>query len=359
MNNRNQTPVVIVLAANERYAPGLKCALWTILCHADSNRLLSFHLLDGGLSTQSRQVIERLIRTRDTASFRWHSVNDAVFQNAHLAQGKSRMAYARLMTTELVQEPRCIYLDTDVLAFKDVSQLFDLSLPSDCCIAAAADSETLTLADDSKTLPEKLQLPPDAEYFNSGVLMMDLDRLRQMDFLNQALSFLNTQKGEHLFHDQSAINFLLHGRILRIDSSWNLASWQFDEQTDNTLECILHYTASAPWLTSSTRPSQTVFDHVAQSIGLEIENSLALKKEGDRVKAKKLVLAPIRSAVHTILSTSYRIIGRSQLAKQHQQTSRYWTKYLLTYISREQQGRRRISQLDQSLAVPQWSVSRS
>ena len=87
--------------------------------------------------------------------------------------------------------------------------------------------------------------------------------------------------------------------------------------------------------------------------------SLGLKKEGDRVKAKKLVLAPIRSAVHTILSTSYRIIGRSQLAKQHQQTSRYWTKYLLTYISREQQGRRRIAQLDQSLAVPQWSASRS
>ncbi|WP_437191427.1 glycosyltransferase family 8 protein [Planctomicrobium sp. SH527] len=357
MNSRKQNPVVIVLAANERYAPGLQCALWTILCHASPNRFLSFHLLDGGLSRDSRELAERLISTREAAEFHWHSVDDAVFRHAHLAHGKSRMAYARLMATELIQESRCIYLDTDVLVFKDITRLYDISLPSDCCIAAAPDSETLTLSDDSKSIPLKFELPPDGEYFNSGVLLMDLDRLRQMDFLNQAMNFLNTHKGEHIFHDQSAINFLLHGQILKIDSSWNLASWQFDEQTDNSLECILHYTASAPWLTSSTRPSQTVFDHVAQSIGLSTENASTLKKQGNRVKAKKLALAPIRSVVHSVLSTTYKLTGRSLLAKQHQQTSHYWSKYLLTYAAREKLGRQRISKLEQSLAIPQPSVN--
>ena len=53
------------------------------------------------------------------------------------------------------------------------------------------------------------------DYFNSGVMLMNLDELRKQHFFERAVEFLNSWSG-YRFRDQSAINFLLHGTDPRI-----------------------------------------------------------------------------------------------------------------------------------------------
>jgi lipopolysaccharide biosynthesis glycosyltransferase len=123
--------------------------------------------------------------------------------------------------------PRLIYLDCDVLVFRNLSALFNLELSAGKVIAAVPDSETLSLADDSRIIAGAMKLPAKGAYFNCGVMLMNLDELRNQHFSQRAIEFLNTWRGRYRFHDQSAINFLLHGQIDALPECWNRASWRF------------------------------------------------------------------------------------------------------------------------------------
>ena len=56
------------------------------------------------------------------------------------------MAYCRILLPQLVDVPRLIYLDCDVLVFRDLTELFDFELSPGRVIAAVPDSETSSLA---------------------------------------------------------------------------------------------------------------------------------------------------------------------------------------------------------------------
>ena len=112
-------------------------------------------------------------------------------------------------------------------------------------------------------------LPREGAYFNCGVMLMNLDELRKQHFFERAVEFLN-RKSAYRFWDQSAINFLLHGQIDELPEYWNRASWRFDAQQNNDLDCVLHYTTSAPWLVETAGPAQVLFERFAADVGLPV-----------------------------------------------------------------------------------------
>ncbi len=60
-------PVALALASNERYFPGLYCAVASALSHLDPTREVDLKVLDGGISRTSRDALSGLIdRIRQT-----------------------------------------------------------------------------------------------------------------------------------------------------------------------------------------------------------------------------------------------------------------------------------------------------
>jgi hypothetical protein len=54
-------PIVLALASNERYFPGLYCAVASSLAYMTSRRAVDLRVLDGGISQASRDMLERLV----------------------------------------------------------------------------------------------------------------------------------------------------------------------------------------------------------------------------------------------------------------------------------------------------------
>ena len=185
-------PVVIALASNERYFPGLYCAVASALRHLDRTREVNLKVLDGGISQTSRDTFSNLIdRVGELVRLEFVPVNPSVFGKATLGPGESHMTYCRILLPHLLDVPRLIYLDCDVLVFRDLSQLFDLELAPGKVLAAVRDSETLSLADDSPTIADAINLPREGAYFNCGVMLMNLDELRRQNFFERSVEFLN------------------------------------------------------------------------------------------------------------------------------------------------------------------------
>src|SRR5262245_9090868 len=229
--------VVIALASNERYFPGLYCAVASALSYLNPIRKVDVKVLDGGLSQAFRDTLSRLIdRLHERARVEFVTADPSVFGKATLGPGQSHMAYCRILLPHLLDVQRLIYLDSDVLVFRDLSDLFDRKLSPGKLVAAVPDSETLSLADDSLLVARAMQLPTDDTYFNSGVMLMDLDELRRQRFFQRSVEFLNSWSRNYRFWDQSAINFLLHGHIEALPECWNRASWRFYAQQNNDLD---------------------------------------------------------------------------------------------------------------------------
>src|SRR5256714_15356872 len=132
----------------------------------DPAREVDEKVLDRGLSQASRDTLARLIeRIGKHAQLDFVKADPSIFDKATLGPGKSHMAYCRILLPHLLDVPRLIYLDCDVLVFRNLSELFDLELSPSKVVGAVCDSETLTLGEDSQTLAEAMNLPANGEYF--------------------------------------------------------------------------------------------------------------------------------------------------------------------------------------------------
>src|SRR5881396_2381207 len=335
-------PVVLAFASNERYFPGLYCAVASALNHVSWKTSVNLWVLDGGISQASKDRLERLVdRFGNQVRLKFVPVDESVFRAATLGPGESHMTYCRILLPHLLNVPRLIYLDCDVLVFRDLSELFNLELSPGKVLAAVPDSETLSLAEDCATIAEAMGLPVKGAYFNCGVMLVNLDELRKQHFFERSIEFLNAWSGNYRFWDQSAINFLLHGKIQMLPEYWNRASWRFDAQQNNDLDCVLHYTASAPWLGGTFGPAQVLFERFAAEADLRINRQLSDSKRSARRNFWRNALAPLRALAFPITALLYRIAGRRDKSAAYEKVARYWVDYVRNAPNRWRLYRRR------------------
>jgi lipopolysaccharide biosynthesis glycosyltransferase len=317
-------PVVIALASDDRYFPGLYCAIASALSHVNPARKVNVKVLDGGLSKSSQDTASRLTdRIRRNVTLEFVRADASVFGNATLGPGQSHMTYSRILLPYLVNVPRLIYLDCDTLVFRDLSELFDLELAPSKPVAAVRDSETLSLSQDSPGLAKVMNLSAEDAYFNCGVMLMKLDELRRQHFFESAVDFLTRSRGKYRFWDQSAINFVLHGQIDDLPEHWNHASWRFDSQHNNHLDCVLHYTTSAPWLARKPGPAQILFERFAAEVGLPFK-----RRSSGLQGLSRNAMAPLRAIAFPIAALWYRLLGKNHQSAAYQKVARYWVDYV-------------------------------
>src|SRR5215813_8207677 len=340
-------PVFIALASDERYFSGLYCAVASALSYLDPARKVDVKVLDGGLSQWSRDTLSRLTdRFGEFVRLEFVTVDPSIFGEATLGPGQSLMAYCRILLPHLLNVPRLIYLDGDVLVLRDLSQLFDFELLPGKVLAAVRDSEPLSPGDDSPVVAKAMKLPAKGPYFNSGVMLINLDELRRQHFFQRAIEFLNIWSGKYRFHDQSAINFLLHGQIEELSEYWNRTSWRFDAQQDNELDCVLHYTSSAPWLGGAPGPAQRLFERFAAAAGLPVNRQSPAFRKSLRQRLWRNGTALLRALGYPLASLLYRIARREDRAAAYGKAARYWLDHIRNVPSRRQLHHRRIEEIN-------------
>ena len=108
---------------------------------------------------------------------------------------------------------KVLYLDSDILCFGSIADLLITDLTD--CIAAVAHDEADTTV---KTQTSALRLKH-GQYFNAGVMYINVENWIANDTQNSALKILTTQ--ELVFADQDALNMALDGKTRYIDDKWN------------------------------------------------------------------------------------------------------------------------------------------
>jgi lipopolysaccharide biosynthesis glycosyltransferase len=169
--------------------------------------------------------------------------------------GLSPAPYLRMLMPALLGDAlgRLIYLDADTLVLSSLRPLADLDLQG-CVLAAAEDHESTHPAKDGR-----LPFPPDQPSFNSGVLVFDLERWRNLDLSRRAFQFLVEHEDRLAFADQDVLNCILVGQWKALPPGWNFTHHRARAAGGCDGAHIAHFTGGKPWSADCGHPAQELF----------------------------------------------------------------------------------------------------
>ena len=172
---------------------------------------------------------------------------------------KSKAVYCRYYIGDMFPNlKRCIYLDTDLLVFRDLTEAFRMDL-GDNVAAAVLDFGT-RVKPVNPALKRRLALRDERKYFNSGFMIMELDVWRR-EQLSDKLAETSIQRYDQMHHDQDVLNVVLEDRIFSSDESWNTSHWEMPSPLTNR---IVHLMGTVkPWHASyKIKYREAYFDSV-------------------------------------------------------------------------------------------------
>jgi lipopolysaccharide biosynthesis glycosyltransferase len=217
----------LVVAIDDTYTKPLRTLIRSIgAVHGEATSQLRMIVLDQGLTAASRTAILAEAHAANlTATLRPAPAPDLRYP---LPAHHSRAKYTRLCIPEVIDdEERVLYMDADTLVLSDLRPLLDL--PMSGHFLGAVRSALVPLAGyrglgrGMGLLPDSLELgfPHDRQYFNSGVLLIDLAAAEHDGLFKAARRFLTEHPDKALYRDQDALNHAADDHWLRLEPRWN------------------------------------------------------------------------------------------------------------------------------------------
>ena len=238
-------PIHLLLAADAKYGAYAGITIASVL-RANPVAKFQVHLFSNGVRGRDLRKLRGVV-ARGGSRLILYELAARLRANPHLVVRRhlNQTAYARLMLGELLPASvrRVLYLDCDVICTGDIVELWRLS---DAVPVAGAVIDRA-----GEGWKRLLGLPAEAPYFNSGVLLINLDGWRSRDLGREILDWIAANPDSITLADQDAINAVLWEAITPLPDRWNLQVGD----TSGPLPAerlrdarLLHYTGpNKPW----------------------------------------------------------------------------------------------------------------
>ncbi|MDB5775774.1 MAG: UDP-glucose--(glucosyl) alpha 1,3-glucosyltransferase WaaO [Herbaspirillum sp.] len=207
----------IAFCVDNHYFRAMAATIASIIAN-NPGQHFTFHVLAFEVSDSHRERLQRF-ESMYQVSTELHLLDLASFAQFSHFLGHSHYSlsiFTRLMIPSVLQgrTDRVLYLDADILCVGKLDEMIAMDIADD--IAVVVPDAPVT----TQRRVEALKLPH-AEYFNSGVILINLQKWNDNEITAQVLdTLLNSQ--QHLrFADQDALNIVLNGRARYISPRWN------------------------------------------------------------------------------------------------------------------------------------------
>ena len=285
MNNKI---IPVFFSCDDKYAPFAGITLYSLIQNANKDFSYEVYILNMGLEKKNIDAIKRLENQRVTIEFVDVTAKMKRFSKAlHLRDYYTASIYFRIFIPALFpQYDKGIYLDSDMIVLGDISKLFQTDLGENL-VGATMDQVICSnpLFKDYATLGVGVH---HSIYFNSGMLLMNLKLMREIDIEGQFIDMFNTYHFDVVCPDQDYLNVLCYGKVLHLDIGWNKMS--VDQNYDGT-PSIIHYNMfNKPWQQDGVPYGEHFWKYANEteflSYALSIKESFTeddLKKQADGV----------------------------------------------------------------------------
>jgi lipopolysaccharide biosynthesis glycosyltransferase len=212
--------IVVVASSDDNYAVPLHVMFCSLLHNTSRPDRFELFIIEDGITSNKKQA---LVNEVDALGARvtFLSVDQSDYADFPTQGHVSAPAYYRISIPELFDESveRAIYLDCDLIIKGDLQDLWEVELDGHAVAAA----ENI-----ARSTHVKSGLPQ-ADYFNSGVLVIDLVKWREQGIPEKIRAFKLEHPELIATNDQCALNGVFRGHWNRLTPHWNMQSGIYNE----------------------------------------------------------------------------------------------------------------------------------
>jgi len=238
-----EDPVVIVTAGDDGFALPMAVMLSSALKHLPQSQNVEVYVLDAGLTEDSRRRLDHVVQSNHPRAALFVIRPDrSVIGDLNLDMDPRFNAsiFYRLLIPDVLPDrcSRVLYLDSDVVVDRDLLPLWESDFEG---TAAQAVPERIVSCPEAGIGEwDALGLDPKSQYFNSGVMLLNLDMWREKTLHRKVIDYLRDPSNRFCYaSDQEALNAVLAGQWKALDLRWNVTHLLYSEKDRPRLETML------------------------------------------------------------------------------------------------------------------------
>ena len=210
--------IPLIFGTDESYILPTGVTISSILKNASNTTFYDMYILiSDDCENKCRELYAPLQEQYKNFDMKFVKMNAQIFDNANVTNPHVRIpTYYRLMSAEILQHyDRCICLDSDLLVYRDLTELFKIELGDNYIAGVKAWDDQQPTEMNRKHM---LLLSMD-QYIYLGVLVMNLRQIRRDNMTSVFLEHMN--KG-YRSDDQDVFNVCCYNRISFLPVKYNL-----------------------------------------------------------------------------------------------------------------------------------------
>ncbi len=248
-------PMNILVTLDANYIPYLNVMLSSML-HANSGERFDVYLLQSSVTEEDTAQTRKILGKENRLIL--VNANEAGLQDAPTTSRYPKEIYYRIFAAKYLPDnlDRILYLDPDIIVNGHLRELYDLPMEEYFFAAASHTGAIITSINSIR-----LDMEENSPYINSGVMLMNLKKLRAEQNYEDVFRFIEKRKNFLLLPDQDIISSLYGSKIYALDAyRYNMTEYLY--QTHSPFErgfdltwvrshaVIIHYCGrNKPWKT--------------------------------------------------------------------------------------------------------------
>ena len=202
----------ILVTLDSNYLMPLRVMLKSLFLN-NTGEKFNIYLLHTSLNETELKELDRFIRAHGSMLAVIH-VDEGCFSDAPVLFHYTKEMYFRLLAYQLLPEylDRILYLDPDILVLNPIRKLYETDMKGYLYAAAYHDKISIKEINRIRLYPYEIEA-----YYNSGVLLMNLDLLRREADEKDIYRFVEENRTKLVMPDQDILNALYSKRIKDLD----------------------------------------------------------------------------------------------------------------------------------------------
>ena len=214
--------IVVFFAVDDNYVDFLRITLTSIIDNAKDERYCyDFYIMHDGLKRESKKKLRELSTHRFKVLF--------FNVTGHISSLESRFkvrdyytltTYYRLLIPDaFFFVEKALYLDCDIVVLDDLSKLYNQEI-GDNLIGAIPDASVQIVPEFIDYVENALKIKKE-NYFNAGILVMNLKKMRQTHLLRKVFE-ISKNVVFKIAQDQDLLNVICRDKVYYIGQEWNV-----------------------------------------------------------------------------------------------------------------------------------------
>ncbi len=241
--------IPIFCATDENYAPFTSMMMKSLLAHTKS--FVDFYVMDGGIKTKTKSLIKKDLKQFSNKKIHYVDMSKYDLSRFPNLGHFSVNTFARYFVPEIAPDfKKVIYMDVDIIVKQDIQELFDQDMNGHEIAGTPCDFNEISMTTQIKRIYPEANI--ESVCFSAGMLLMDIPKLRKMNYTANAIRLTETLYKRLCYPDQDVLNIIFENNFKHLDYRFDfihttLAKIQKTRPEIRTIDpLMIHYTLK-PW----------------------------------------------------------------------------------------------------------------